>query len=1026
MIRRLIERPVAVTMSLIAVLTLGSVAIGLLPVSLMPDIDIPQITVQVTDDDASARELDASILKPLKNQLMQVSNLKTMRTEARNGTGSIFMEFNHGTDIDYSFIETNEKIDRAMGFLPKDMDRPKVVKASATDIPAFFINMTLSDEEQKKADAVSPELKELYPVSPRFMEMSRFAEQVIARRIEQIPQVAMVDVSGVAYPELLIIPNKEKLESLGITEQTLTQAIESNNIKLGNLTIRDGEYQYNIRFESDIISKKDIEDIYLNLHGRLYQFKDLAQVIEHPQRQQGMVRSDSREAISFAVIKQSDARMSDLQTEINNLMGHFAAEYPGVKFTVTRDQTELLSYSIDNLRSNIIVGGLLACLILFLFMQDLRTPFLVTITIPLSLVVSLLGFHLMGITINIISLSGLVLGIGMMVDNSIVVIDNISQHWDRGETLKMAVPSATNEVFAPMLSSVLTTCSVFLPLIFLSGIAGALFFDQAMAVTIGLFSSLLVSVLVIPVYYYLFYRKNSFRPQNRYLAKLNVIDFQGGYERMLKWFFRHQRFVWVTFLATIPAIYFVYTEITKEKLPPITQDDTMLVIDWNNRISPEENDRRTDELMQEITDITTQRTAMTGVQQFILSHTPEQSVSEATVYIRAKEAKLLPEVKQRLSERIKERYPDAMFRFEVSGNIFDMIFSQKEPTLVAHLKPTNGQAPDPDKLNRVLTELNKALPDTYIEPALWQEHLLFVVKPQMMALYGVNYNSVFAALKQAMNQSTIFTINTGVFSIPVVSGDQIHQSLDILSTKVTNAQGAEIPLSLLVGESRGRDLKNIVSGPEGDYYPVNLTADNREVPRLMDKINRVVRENDDFDVSYSGAYFSNRTMIEELIIVLTVALLLLYFILAAQFESLLQPFIILSEIVVDIFGAILVLWLLGSSINLMSLIGIIVMCGIVINDSILKVDTINKLRKSGYSLLRAIMVGGSRRIKPILMTSLTTILAVAPFLYRGDMGSDLQYPLSVALIGGMVIGTFVSVFYVPVFYYAIYHRKNGK
>ena len=329
MIRRLIERPVAVTMSLIAVLTLGSVAIGLLPVSLMPDIDIPQITVQVTDDDASARELDASILKPLKNQLMQVSNLKTMRTEARNGTGSIFMEFNHGTDIDYSFIETNEKIDRAMGFLPKDMDRPKVVKASATDIPAFFINMTLSDEEQKKADAVSPELKELYPVSPRFMEMSRFAEQVIARRIEQIPQVAMVDVSGVAYPELLIIPNKEKLESLGITEQTLTQAIESNNIKLGNLTIRDGEYQYNIRFESDIISKKDIEDIYLNLHGRLYQFKDLAQVIEHPQRQQGMVRSDSREAISFAVIKQSDARMSDLQTEINNLMGHFAAEYHG-------------------------------------------------------------------------------------------------------------------------------------------------------------------------------------------------------------------------------------------------------------------------------------------------------------------------------------------------------------------------------------------------------------------------------------------------------------------------------------------------------------------------------------------------------------------------------------------------------------------------------------------------------------------------------------------------------------------------
>ena len=999
MIRRLIERPVAVTMSLIAVLTLGAVATGLLPVSLMPDIEIPQITVQVS--------------------------VKHIRTVALNVRGRILMDSNNGADIEYVFIETNEKIDRAMGALPKELDRPKVIKASATDIPAFFINMTLSDEEQQKADAVAAESKELYPVSPKFMEMCRFAEQVIARRIEQIPQVAMVDISGVAYPELLIIPDREKLESLGIGEHTLTQAIANNNIKLGNLTIRDGEYQYNIRFESDIMSKRDIEEIYLNLHGRLYRFRDLAQVIEHPQRRQGMVRSDSKEAVSLAVIKQSDARMSDLQTAIDNLMGHFGAEYPDIRFTVTRDQTQLLAYSIDNLRSNIIVGALLACLILFLFMQDLRTPLLVTITIPLALVVSLLGFHLLGITINIISLSGLVLGIGMMVDNSIVVIDNISQHWDRGEPLKAAVPAATNEVFAPMLSSVLTTCSVFLPLIFLSGIAGALFFDQAMAVTIGLFSSLLVAILVIPVYYYLFYRRNTFRPKNRYLAKLNVIDFQSGYERILKWFFRHQRVVWISFLATLPAIWFVYSAIDKEKLPPITQDDTMLVIDWNSRISPEENDRRTDELLAGVAGLATQRTAMTGIQQFVLSHTDEQSVSEATVYIRAESADSLPAVKRRLAERLRERYPDAMFRFEVSGNIFDMIFSQKEPTLVAHLKPTNGRAPEPDKLNRVLSEINGALPDTYIEPALWQEHLLYVVKPQMMALYGVDYNAVFSALKKAMNQSRLFAINAGTYSIPVVSGDRIQRTADILSAKVTNAQGTDIPLSLLVGETRSRDLKNIVSGPEGDYYPVRISADNREVPRLMKTIDRVVQENSDFDVSYSGAYFSNRTMIGELIVVLTVALLLLYFILAAQFESLVQPFIILSEIVVDIFGAILVLWLLDSSINLMSMIGIVVMCGIVINDSILKVDTINKLRKSGHSLLRSIMEGGSRRIKPILMTSLTTILAVAPFLYRGDMGSDLQYPLSVALIGGMVIGTFVSVFYVPVFYYALY-RKNDK
>ena len=238
MIKRLIERPVAVTMTLIAVLVLGFVSIGMLPVSLMPDIQIPQITVRVVDDNASARELDATIVKPLKNQLMQVSHLRDITTEARNGTGTIFMQFDPGSDINYLFIETNEKIDRAMSSLPRDMERPKVVKASATDIPAFFINMSLTDEDD---DGVVASSRELFPVSPKFMELSRFAGQVIAKRIEQIPQVAMVDVSGLSYPELLIVPDRKKLESLGISEQTLENALQRNNIKLGNLTIREGE-----------------------------------------------------------------------------------------------------------------------------------------------------------------------------------------------------------------------------------------------------------------------------------------------------------------------------------------------------------------------------------------------------------------------------------------------------------------------------------------------------------------------------------------------------------------------------------------------------------------------------------------------------------------------------------------------------------------------------------------------------------------------------------------------------------------
>ena len=225
----------------------------------------------------------------------------------------------------------------------------------------------------------------------------------------------------------------------------------------------------------------------------------------------------------------------------------------------------------------------------------------------------------------------------------------------------------------------------------------------------------------------------------------------------------------------------------------------------------------------------------------------------------------------------------------------------------------------------------------------------------------------------------------------------------------------------MLKERRVRDLKNIVQGKDGDYYPLNISLPDNYIPAVESAIKETILAQDEFAVEFAGGYYASRAMILELAIILVISLLLLYFILAAQFESLVQPLIILSEIVADLTGALLLLWICGAGINIMSMIGIVVMCGIIINDSILKVDTINRLRKQ-YSLLRAIMVAGNRRLSPILMTSLTTILAIAPFLVRGNMGADLQFPLSLALIGGMVVGTVVSIFFIPVLYYNIYKK----
>ena len=538
MIKELLKRPIGVTMSVIAIVVLSIVAMGYLPVSLMPDIDIPQITIQVSAPGLSVREVDNTLLKPLKNQLSQVEGLKNITAEARADAGAIYMDFEPNGNIDLIFIEVNEKLDRAVTTLPKDVERPKVIKASVTDIPAFYLNLSLKSGAPRE------------PGKPReagidFSELGQFARDVIAKRIEQLPQTAMVDISGVVTPELLCIPDYTKLTSMGVGIGLLENAIADNNVSLGALSIKDGQYRYSIHFDSRIISKEDIENIYINHDGRIYRFKELCEIVERPAKRNGLVRSGADPAVTLAIIKQSDARMADLQESIAALITDLEKEHPDIRFELTRDQTQLLSYSIHNLNSNLLVGAVLAALIIFLFMKDLRSPVLIVITIPLSLVITLLVFHVLGMSLNIISLSGLILGTGMIVDNSIIVIDNIFQKWRTGLTLEDSIARAVGEVFTPMLSSVLTTCSVFLPLIFLSGTAGALFYDQAMAVTVALFASLLAAVLVLPVYFYLMYRKLSPDTENRFMSKLFTFNYYRPYELGLKWVLRHGRLMMI-------------------------------------------------------------------------------------------------------------------------------------------------------------------------------------------------------------------------------------------------------------------------------------------------------------------------------------------------------------------------------------------------------------------------------------------------------------------------------------------------
>ncbi|KQC02753.1 efflux RND transporter permease subunit [Pedobacter sp. Hv1] len=1018
MVKFLINKPIAVLMTTLCMLILGLYSFGFIPVSLMPNIDIPEITVQVEADNMSARQVEDVIIKKLRANLMQVSHLKDLKTESSNGNGIIRLSFDQGTKIDYSFIEVNEKIDRAMGNLPKTIKRPKVIKANITDVPVFYLNLSLKDHSRAITDISD---NELYPVSQKFVDFSRFANQVIRKRIEQVDEVAMVDVSGLVFSEILIVPNTEKLDALGISLNELEAAIKTYDIEVGSLLIKDNQYQYNVRLGSNLSSIQEIENIYIKKSDRIFQLKDLAQVVEHPQKRTGLVLSDDNEAITMAIIQQSDARMENLKLSLNSLVERLKNDYPTITFSITRDQTKLLDYAISNIKQDLIWGILLAFGIMFLFLKDVKSPLLIGISVPVSLIVSLAFFHVFNISINIISLSGLILGIGLMIDNSIIVIENIIQYREQKYSLVQACILGANEVIKPLFSSVLTTCSVFLPLSFLSGISGALFYDQAMAITIGLFVSLLVSVTLVPLLYHLFHLKESGKKSriNRFLEKTNTLDYAELYEKGFRFVMRKQKICWgiCIFLLIVGAV--LFQVLPKTQMPYLTTTETLLKIDWNKQINVEENKRMVLELLKPVKTEILNYTALVGSQQFILDKASTSLTSESAIYISCESPEKLARVQKEIIFFIQKKYANAVASYSNVDNIFNMIFSDKQALLIARLQNAEniGSAQN-EQLKKIWGQVQQNIGDIQINRIAWQEHINLVANQEKLMVYGISTNTLFDALKSAFNEREILSIIDNQNFVPVILGGETKTIEKVLSeTVVQSRDSALFHASDFIKVVNSQDMKTIVGGVEGEYYPIVLNTYEDNVNNTIDNVKKVVEDSKLYNVSFSGSFFSNKELMGELTAVLLISLILLYFILASQFESLILPFIILIEIPLDLAGAFLLLKIFGMSINLMSMIGIVVMSGIVINDSILKIDTIIQLQRQGYSLIRALLFAGQRRLKPILMTSLATILAVVPLLFTGGLGAELQAPLATVLTGGMILGTIISLYFTPLCYY---------
>lgn len=1013
MVKFLIHRPIAVFLSFLGILFFSVLAIRELPVSLLPDIEVPSIVIKVDYPNNPAEIIENSVLKPIRTELNSLNSLKSIESTASSETGLIELQFDYGTRMDLAYIEINEKVDRLQESLPRDLDRPRIIRINTSDIPIIRLQIT-------------PE-----PGSD-FVELSELAEKVLKKRLEQIPGVSIVDLNGYRQEFIAIEPNKEQLEALNISESQIENILKGANQELGQLSIKDGQYRYFVRMANRLDDLDEIRKLPLVTDkGDVISLERAADIRFETEKILGYHLYDNAEALVITVHKQSSAKMTELTPLIYEAIDTFRGDYPQASFEATQDQSLLLNAGIDNLTSSLIYGGIFAFAVLFLFMGNVRMPIIMGITLPVSLVISFLLFYSVGLSINIISLSGLALGLGMLIDNAIIVIDNITRKRKDGKSIVEACITGVNEVMAPLISSVLTTLAVFVPLVFLNGLSGSLFYDQAVSVAIILGTSLMVAFVLLPLLYRAFFSKTTKPIKEDSLFFRLILK---AYKSLYKLVWRFRAISFVLLLALIPLAYFMIIGFEKTGLPNIDKTETLLTISWNEPIDANANKQRVTDLLNEL-DTGIVREADLGLKQFLLA-IEDGSVENADIYLKFNTLEEKLSTEKWMSAYMLQRHPRATFNIQDAPNAFDQIFKSSGRFFVSKWKNLSRNElmdeADLAALEEDVTTLTKA--ETLKGSGfLFEESLEAIIDNKSLSFYNISEQAFKEGLSKALDGYLVTEIRRFGEVTPVrIQRPPGNFREQLKQVSVSNVKGEQYPLSTFVKMQFTKNQKNITADRTGAYQSLEWeTISTDDLEQLMAELPAVGAKYG-LNVDFTGAFFENQENLKQLIFILMISVALLYFILAAQFESLVQPLIVIFTLPLGISGALVVLTVAGGTLNVMSAIGIIVMLGIMVNDAILKIDTINRLRKEGVSrnggetkkaiLEKAIAKTGEIRLKPILMTSITTILALLPVVFSEGLGADLQRPLVYAVIGGLTIGTFTALYFVPLAYWFVVRK----
>lgn len=1005
-----IHRPVTVTMFFVAIAVFGVVSYDQLALNLLPEISYPTLTIRTRYEAAAPAEVESLISKPIENAVSVVNNVVRVSSVSKPEVSDVVLEFSWNTQMDFASLDVREKLDLVQ--LPLDADKPILLRYDPSTDPIMRISVTGSS---------------------RLAAIRYQLEEFVRPEVESIAGVAAVRVTGGLEEEIHIEFEEQRLASLDISIQELTSRMSDENINLTGGTLRDGEAKYLVRTLNEFQTVDEINEIVVALrNGAPIRLKDIGRAYLGYKEREIITRLNGEESVELAVFKAADANTVSVAALVRDQLERLERDYAGkrdpLKFDVVLDQSRFIKQSIDEVLQTAIIGGILATIVLFLFLRSLKSTLIIALSIPISVVATFFLMYLSSVSLNIMSLSGLALGIGMLVDNSIVVLESIYRYHKAGYGAREAADKGASEVGHAVVASTMTTICVFAPIVFVEGIAGQLFADQAMTVTFSLAASLLVAIMLIPMLSSLGKQREAESPDRTFKVETRS-KLVRPYLFLLRVALRARLVAVAVAVLCFGGALWMLAGLGAELIPEISQGEFLLDYQLPPGTPLEETSLRlaeVEELIQPLNGVSSYYTIVGSGNQTGVSAVEEREYIGQTL-VRLDDG-ILHEAEDAVVEDLRRSIQDVPaieYKFSRPN-----LFSFKTPIEVI----LQGYNLNALKMNaeRVKGELEgvEGLRDlkASTEGGNPEVHVRF--DRRKLAVYGLNVSQAANLVRNKVQGDIATEFNEGdrKIDIRVRVQEPDRRSLENLRNLVLSLpSGGSVYLSTVAEVSLEEgpvEIRRI--GPQrAAVISANLVGRDLQsvVLDIRDTL-AALQLPSDFTAFVSGQSEEREVAFQSMQFAILLAVFLVYLVMASQFESLVQPFIIMFTIPFGLIGVAAALVLTQQVINVVVLIGAVVLSGIVVNNSIVLMDYTNQLRRQGMSKFEAVQEACAVRIRPILMTTATTVLGLLPMALSWGEGAELRVPLAITVIGGLFVATLLTLVLIPVLYTLIVREKT--